>query len=87
MGYERFYQIFKIFMVLNPFLPGSGSVTNFFQILDSDSYQNDTDPPHCWYKSTVKYIYKFDLVYRKSGEITAQYCTQRGSNPGPFHAL
>ena len=41
MGYERFYHIFKIFRVLNPFmpwseygsvsfLPGFGSVTNFF---------------------------------------------------------
>ena len=30
MGYERFLnQIFKIFLVLNPFLPGSGSVSKF----------------------------------------------------------
>ena len=27
MGYERFYQIIKIFLELNPFLPGSGSVS------------------------------------------------------------
>ena len=39
MGYERFFllQIIQIFLVLNPFLPGSrsvskfGSITNFFK--------------------------------------------------------
>ena len=33
MGYERFCNnfIFLDFLVLNPFLPGSGSVTNFFR--------------------------------------------------------
>ena len=53
MGYERFFNhMLKFFLVPNPFLPGSGSVS-FLPgsgsvskfVLDPDPYQNDTDPP------------------------------------------
>ena len=54
---------FKIFLVLSPFLldpdpyQSSPWIRNeFFHILDSDLYQNDTDPPHCRYISSYPFI-------------------------------
>ena len=43
MGYELFIKFFD-FKTLNPFMPGSGSVSKFG--LDPDPYQNDPDPQH-----------------------------------------
>ena len=40
-----FLSNFSIFKALNPFMPGSGSVSKFG--LDPDPYQNDPDPQHC----------------------------------------